>query len=221
MNRISLLASLSKGSEILCDVGCDHAYVLVEALKYHNVKRGIAADIGEGPLKAAMDTIIENRLIDKIDVILSDGFKNIDKPFDTAIIAGMGGSLISSIILEGIDKLNDKKLILEPNIDAYKVRKVLVDNGFKIIDEYAINDMNKYYEIIVAESGHASYNEFELKYGPILLKKREDAFIDHYIKLHKNISNIIPSIKNEDSKRQKLLLLEEYLMIIGKNNGEL
>lgn len=216
MNRLSLLACLSKGSEILCDVGCDHAYVLVDAIKYHGVKRGIAADIGEGPLKIAKETIFNNNLSNKIDVVLSDGFKNINLPFDTAIIAGMGGALISNIIIDGLSKIKDKKLILEPNNDAYRVRKTLSNNGFIIIDEFAINDMNKYYEIIVAIKGNASYNEFELKYGPILLNKRERAFIDHYKRLYDHINSIIDSINNLDVKKEKMELLDEYSKIINE-----
>lgn len=53
MNRINLLASLCKGSNIVCDIGCDHAYVLIEAIKSYNVKKGIASDIGVGPLEMA------------------------------------------------------------------------------------------------------------------------------------------------------------------------
>ena len=38
MNRIELLASLSRYSSTLLDIGCDHAYVLITALKKYDVK---------------------------------------------------------------------------------------------------------------------------------------------------------------------------------------
>ena len=89
MNRIETLASLTKGSKIICDVGCDHGYVVIEALKNYGVEKAIAADINESPLNQAK--LNAKGLYDKIEFILSDGFKNINYDFDTAIIAGKVG----------------------------------------------------------------------------------------------------------------------------------
>ena len=151
MDRIELLASLTKGSNSLLDLGCDHAYVLTLAIKRYGVKTGIASDISDGPLNMARDNILKSGLIDKIKIIKSDGFKNINENFDTCIIAGMGGLLIKDIIENGIDKLDNAKLILEPNNNREELRFFLNKNNFMIIDEYAIYDSNKYYEIIVVK----------------------------------------------------------------------
>ena len=53
MNRIDLIASLCKSSEAICDIGCDHAQVIVKAIKNYGVKFGYACDIASGPLKQA------------------------------------------------------------------------------------------------------------------------------------------------------------------------
>ena len=37
MDRLELIASLTKGSHSLLDVGCDHAYVLIKALTKYNI----------------------------------------------------------------------------------------------------------------------------------------------------------------------------------------
>ena len=185
MNRIELLASLSCFSSTLLDIGCDHAYVLIDALTKYDVKRGIAADIAAGPLNSAKENIKANNLENRVTFALSDGFKNIDEDFDTAIIAGMGGTLIAGILNDAKNKIDNKKLILEPNCDQYLVRKKLYELGFIITDEYSIVDQNKYYEIICASQGDIYYSDFELKYGPILLKKRYSEFIDYtYHNIH-------------------------------------
>ena len=44
MNRIDLIASLCKSSEVICDIGCDHAQVIVKAIKNYGVKYGYACD---------------------------------------------------------------------------------------------------------------------------------------------------------------------------------
>ena len=216
MQRIELLASLSEGSNSLLDLGCDHAHVLTLAINKYNVKEGIASDISDGPLKMAKENIIRANLIDKIKIIKSDGFKNINDYFDTCIIAGMGGELIKDILNNGLDKIRNKKLILEPNNNQDIVRRFLNDNNFKIIDEYALYDANKYYEIIVAISGDEKLSDFEINYGPILLKKKEKAFIDFYINKRDFMKNVINSINNEEIKKEKIILLNDYIKIVGE-----
>jgi tRNA A22 N-methylase len=90
-------------------------------------------------------------------MILSDGFDNVNDNFDTAILAGMGGILITNILSKGLDKIKGAKLIIEPNSDASLVRDFLAKNNYKITYENAIYDANKYYEIIVAEEGNEYY----------------------------------------------------------------
>ena len=57
MNRLDLIASYTKGSKIVCDIGCDHAYALIDAINKYGVEKGIPADINEGPLNNAIKTI--------------------------------------------------------------------------------------------------------------------------------------------------------------------
>ncbi len=216
MERIELLASLTKGSNSLLDLGCDHAYVLVEAIKRYDVKTGIASDISEGPLKKANDTIIKSGLNDKIKIVKSDGFKDINDYFDTCIIAGMGGILIKDILTLGKDKIKGKKLILEPNNNRDVVRLFLNKNNFKIIDEYSIYDSNKYYEVIVAIEGSEELSDFEINYGPILLKKRPNEFIDYYLNKFNFLNGIIDNIKDDNERLEKIKLLNDYKKIIGE-----
>lgn len=203
MDRINLLASLCEGSECVCDVGCDHAYVVVKALLDYNCKRGIAADLNVGPLSSAEETIKNKNLLDRIDIILSDGFKAISKDFDTAVLAGMGGNLIKDILSDSLDKIKDKKLILEPNNDQMVVRKFLMESGFRIVDEYAISENGKYYEIIVAKKGDITYTENELKFGPILLKKKPEAFISYYNRKMDLLMRVMDTTMDPLTKMQK------------------
>lgn len=215
MKRIELLASLSKGSNILCDVGCDHAYVLIEALNKYNVKSGIACDINEGPLEMAKKNILLNNLEDKIKLILSNGFSNVDCDFDTAIIAGMGGSLICDILNNSINKLQNKKLILQANNDRYKLRLFLVNNNFKIVDERCLIEQGKYYEIIVCESGNMILSDYDLKYGPILRRNRNEAFLSHYKNIYSQLVEVLPKITNQDAREEKAILFRELTALLG------
>ena len=215
MNRIDLIASLAKNSNCVLDVGCDHAYVLIKALLDYNCKRGIASDINMGPLNTALQNIRQKDLESRIKIVLSDGLKNISDDFDTVIIAGMGGNLIKNIINESKDKLENKRMILEPNNDQALVREYLMNNDFMIIDEYAIYDMNKYYEIIVCKSGICKYTDYELKYGPILLRKRMDDYLKFYnakANLLKEIINNVTSLEVKKEKENELLQINKYIL---------
>ncbi len=210
MNRIELLASLCNGSKTVCDIGCDHGYVLVSALLNYNVEKGIACDIAEGPLLNAKNNIINYNLENKISTVLSDGFDKVDMDsFDTAIIAGMGGILICEILSKAINELKGKKLIIEANSDTYKIRELLTDNGFIIESEYAIFDNNKYYEIIVFKNGIKMYSNLDILYGPILRKQKPEAFIKYYKNKKNLLLSIIPKIGNVSEKKKKIELLQE------------
>ncbi|MCR5349631.1 MAG: tRNA (adenine(22)-N(1))-methyltransferase TrmK [Acholeplasmatales bacterium] len=214
MDRIDLIASLAKDSNCVVDCGCDHAYTLIKALKDYNVKSGIASDLNDMPLENAKENIIKANLENSIEIVKSDGFKNIDSKFDTAIISGMGGILIKNILEESISKLKNKKLIIGAQSDAYIVRRYLTNNNFIITDEYAIVDGGKYYEIMVFEKGNYAYPGYALKYGPILLKKKEEAYVKHYENELKKLEEYLPSIKDTILKDEKLVLRNEYLKIL-------
>ena len=215
MNRIDLIASLCNNSEVICDIGCDHAQVIVKAIKNYGVKFGYACDISEGPLKQAAINICNHNLQDKVKMILSDGFNNVDFEFDTAILAGMGGILISNILSLGLDKIRGKKLIIEANSDVAKVREFLFNNSFIITDEYAIYDANKYYEIIVAENGNAKYDEHDINFGPILRRKKPEAFIKYYEALIDHYSNIISKISNNVVRKEKEKYFESIVEVLA------
>lgn len=214
MDRIDLLASLCKGSDTICDVGCDHAYVLVKALLEYDCKRGIASDINAGPLSAAKENIKAKGLEDRIDIVLSDGFKAINQSFDAAVIAGMGGNLIKTILEDSILKVKGKKLIIEANKDQSVVREYLMNHGFMIQDEFAINDNDKYYEIMVAIPGNITYTPNEIKFGPILLKKKPEAFISFYNRKIGLLMTVINSTMDQFKKMQKQKEINDIMTAI-------
>ena len=64
---------------------------------------------------------------DKCDFILSDGLKNFNEEADVLVIAGMGGLLISNIILNDYEKeIKFKKIIIDANID--RTNNVIIDS---------------------------------------------------------------------------------------------
>ena len=218
MSRLDLIASYTKGSKVVCDIGCDHAYALIDAIKKYGVEKGIAADINEGPLNNAIKSIKSNNLENQVKAILSNGFDSILDDFDTAIISGMGGKLICEILSNGLDKIKGKKLILEANCDMPDVRRFLSDNGFIITNEESLYDQNKYYEIVVAEAGHEEYDDIDIQYGPILRYTKNEAFCKHYKEQANLLNEVVPKIQDYKIQREKLNILYEIEYILDFGN---
>lgn len=183
MKRISILASLTKSYSTICDIGCDHAYVLIEALKHYGVKYAYAIDINKEPLERARLNATKANLADKVSFFLSDGLRDCDIDFDLAIISGMGGILIKKILANSFAKFKGKDLLLSPQGDADVLRWFLYLNGYKIKLETAIEENNKYYEIILAIPGKENLDSLSITFGPRLLENRNEIFLKHWAKL--------------------------------------
>ena len=159
----ALLCELKRlgGTGLLLDVGCDHAYVAIEAIRRGLAEMAVASDINRLPLGAARKNIEAFGLSGRIDAVLSDGLKSIDEDFLlreaesqelSLLAAGMGGRLIRDILREAGDKLNYiKKLVLSPQSEPELVRSFLLEEaGFCIKDEVWVEDEGKVYVVISA-----------------------------------------------------------------------
>ncbi|MDY0396705.1 tRNA (adenine(22)-N(1))-methyltransferase TrmK [Virgibacillus halophilus] len=100
-----------------------------------------------------------------------------DREIVQVVIAGMGGSLIRSILEKGMDKMgNISRIIAQPNIDGRDVREFLINHSFKIGTETIVEENGHIYEVIVAEPITDDIiikpSEKEMLFGPLLLKKK-------------------------------------------------
>ena len=217
MDRLDFIASLTKGVDSVVDCGCDHAYTLINCIKKYDVKKGLGLDINQGPLDQAKKNVLENNLSDKIELELADGLTSYDKNYDCLIISGMGGSLMTEILDYDVEVTRTfKRLILSPHNDTNKVRFFLINNNFRIVDEYMIEENNHIYEIIVAtnEKLNRKYDFYDLKFGPVLRVKKPELFIKKYTTLLEQTNKALESATDlEQITRLKMTkaMLEEIL----------
>lgn len=153
--RLKTIADMITPGRVTADIGCDHGLVSVYLVQGGIAPFVYAMDIGKGPLEAAEKNIREMLSAEdreRIELRISDGFKALS-PGETeaAVIAGMGGQLIISILKDGLHNFVISKgyeLLLSPQSDVPMVRTYLRENGFDIIDEEMLSEDGKYYNII-------------------------------------------------------------------------
>jgi tRNA (adenine22-N1)-methyltransferase len=207
--RMKMIVDMVTPGRVTADIGCDHGLVSVYLIKNNIAPRVYAMDIGEGPLRSAKKNISEalsEEEASKIELRLSDGFTALAPgESESAIIAGMGGYLIISILEGGLHNSvisPGYELLLSPQSDVPMVRRFLRENGFSTIDEEMLIEEGKYYNIIKTvykgtdkdfienmNSDSEPYNIDDI-YGRILLEKKSPV-LRHFL-------------ENEVEKKEKL-----------------
>mgnify|MGYP002377672717 CR=1 FL=1 len=213
---------------ILADIGSDHAYLPIFAVKNGTVKKAIAGEVAEGPFQTARSRVKEAGLNTIIDVRKGDGLEVLNYPgeADCITICGMGGPLIVQILQRGMDKLPGvKRLVLQPNVAGYPVRKWLQSNGWNMVAETIMEEDGHIYEIIVAEAGPATneWLEKELFFGPYLLKERNEVFLKKWKREKEEWERIIGELdkaENKHAAEEKRKQLEGYILWYKEEFGK-
>lgn len=211
--RLSLCAKYTDGFLNLADIGTDHALLPIVCVKNGYVMKAQAIDNKRGPFVIAFSNVKRYNQQDKIKVKLSDGISEIDDDTDVVVIAGMGGELISKILLKD-DKKNVKRFILQPNNNTESIRSILKDIQYKIYDELVFEDQKKIYDIIVIEKGVSTLSETEIAFGPINLKNKPHYFLKRLNHEYEYLSIVLKNVENEDEKSKiqaRLKQIEEVL----------
>ena len=151
-DRLSAVASLVRNGKRVADIGTDHGYLVAYLVENGICPSGIAADLRKGPLENARQTVIQQGLCEKIELILSDGLQNIpENACDDIVIAGMGGNLIAEILDKAPWVKNERiNIVAQPMTHAEVLRQWFIDNGFVINEEKTVTDGKRYYCIISA-----------------------------------------------------------------------
>lgn len=177
----------------LADIGSDHGYLPCWLVKHKVISNAYACEIADGPLQACQTTVQLCHMTDKIDVRKGDGLAPIvSENLDIISICGMGGNLICDILDANLSSVNVSTLILQANINEPILRQYLNDNGWAIIDEDIVEDMNHYYEIIVARKGNQVLSPQQVYFGPVLFKNKGETYKKKWQwqkTIHENILN--------------------------------
>lgn len=202
--RLRYIIDITDNFNVIADIGTDHGYVAVGLLQEKKAHKVISSDISSNSLQKAIDYVKSNYLEDKIDTRVGSGLSVLQADeADAVIIAGMGGVLISKILEDDYDNKFSKKsptLILQPVQQASNLRYYLYENNFDIIDEHYIDDMGKYYHIMIAKK----YTQKSKNY--MSLQKNKDVFLEYGILNISKKNQLIKNTLQSQIEKNKTLL---------------
>lgn len=188
--RLETIIERMPDAGCLADIGCDHAYVAIEAVRRGRAARALACDVRKGPLQQAAEHILCAGLAGKIETRLSDGLEKVAPgEADTVVVAGMGGPLMERI-LQG--RLGDfAHFVLSPQSEIPHFRRFLLAEGMQIDEETMLIDEGKYYVILnvskradAASSDSMYVTEEDFLYGGRLLH-RLDPVLKNFLEKEK------------------------------------
>lgn len=197
MNRIEALYSFIDECDKVIDVGCDQA-----KLGLMLAKRGqysIASDRSVNVIDRARHDLGRNKYI---DLRVSDGLDNIKEgEADTLVLAGMGTHTMIEILNK--TSLRFKKIITISNNYHNILREKMNGLNYKVDSELIVEDMDKFYNLIVFVPGNSEYSERELLLG---VNHVDEDMYNKYIEFLKNkYSNIKLSSQDKNDKVDKIL----------------
>lgn len=238
-NRLQAVANFVTRGNRVADIGTDHGYVPIYLIQKQIAKSVIAMDVKKGPLERARAHIVEAKLIDKIQIRLSDGLTALELgEAETVIIAGMGGPLMMKILSEGKTVLeNVSELVLSPQSNVTEFREYLQENNYKIVRETMVKEDGKYYNIMQVKRGVMNYDRYiYFKYGKLLIEKKHpilQQFLEKeeqkYWRIKLRLKEQIEEqkyrqVKSESEKQikladEKIKLSDEILQVIDEKSN--
>lgn len=153
--RLRMAADLVPAGVRLADVGTDHAYLPAALILEQKIPFAIAADLRQGPLARARETVRRMELTGKVAFRLCDGLSGIrPDEVDAVVIAGMGGETIAAI-LEAAPWVGERNvpLILQPMSSLPELRGWIQDNGFAIWEERLAREGDTLYTALSVGAG--------------------------------------------------------------------
>lgn len=193
-----------KNNGVVADIGTDHGYIPTYLIEKNIANKVIATDISGPSLNKTIENIRGKEYEDKIETRLGPGLEVLrEGEVDTIIIAGMGGLLISEILENSREiTASCQDFIFQPMIASLELRKYLIHNGFKIVDESLAREGEKFYEILYCKRGPKEREEdIDLGIGSKLIEKKHP-LLGEFIRWKLNsLDTIIGQLENRNTIR--------------------
>lgn len=216
--RLRAIANLVPPSNKLADIGTDHGMLPIFLVQRGRAATAVASDISAGSLEKAKQLIEQNNMEQKVEIRLGNGLSILSPgEADSIVIAGMGGVLIGEILQQGERAARSAStLILQPMTGQEKLRRWLIHNQYRIIEEELVKEGHQIYEIIaaVSDAGVEEYeNEIFYEIGWDWIAKKHPLLKEWLLKKIQNLEEVTANLEmgKTQSAKVRLQAAEEKL----------
>ena len=200
----------------MADIGSDHAALPIFCIANNLVPNVIITDINSGPLCRAKENVASANLeMVRFSFLQGDGLSPLrSREVGSAVIAGMGGELIASIIENEPEIASGiERFVLQPRSRSGDLRTRLWKAGYRIDSEHLAEENGRICEILCVSKGYQEpYEDPDIPRAEGALMRK---FLDKRIVDINNIIDNLENSKNPDAlelceaMKLKLLSLEE------------
>ena len=184
--RLEAILESLRPCVLVADVGTDHGRIPVAAVTRGIAERAIAADLRALPLSGARRHIDNQRVGDRVELVLGDGLLALGaRPVDAVVMAGMSGELMVRLLGEAKAVLaRVRQLVLQPNQNADLVRGWALEDGWHVREERLLKSSGRFFITLAFVPGSGPDPAYEvpgwpeavlLLVGPLLVARKEEA----------------------------------------------
>lgn len=208
--RLTAIANLVDYGKV-ADVGCDHGKLGYYLVSTDRASEVIATDISAPSLAKAEELAKENGVQDVMTTRLGNGLEPVaDREVDTVIIAGLGGDVISDIILRASEQgKRFSHYLLSANTHPEKVRAAIVKCGHTIVFDEMLECAGKTYTIVKTNEGKSTLSDEQIAYGAFFDASDNFAFFAN--KEIESMKNILERNPKAVELKDKIAKLENAL----------
>lgn len=219
--RLRMVADLIPDGARLADIGTDHAYLPAALILEGKIPNAIAADLRQGPLSRAKETVRECGLTGKVAFRLCNGLAGIrSDETDAVAIAGMGGETIAEILKAALwTRELGIPLVLQPMSSMEDLRAWLEENGYAILREELAREGETIYTALLVRAGEmAPLSPAERWAGKNCNHPLRGAWLEHWLNKTSRALEGLSKAKQEglEGRRERLEQVHNGLLDMKK-----
>ena len=224
--RLRILADLVLPGQPMADIGTDHGALPYYCLARDLVPFAVLSDVNEGPLARAGERMERSDVApDRYSLRLGSGLSVLQpQEVKTAVIAGMGGELISRLLEASPDVAeNLQRLVLQPRNRSGILRGWLWENGWRIVCERLVKERGRMCQIFAAERGPQQpyeYPDIPECSDPLMIEFLDREIVNINIILDNLKRSSEPKdLKKAEAFKRKLSALEQRREGLWRNSS--